>query len=82
MFISFAYEKTYNIDKIPSFSFNIDIPTGFSSLFNDVAKAQIYLFGSWVGWDNIYYKKEPDYLTSIDKFFLSLIILLIIQVLI
>lgn len=62
-------KRTYRINKIPSFSFNIDIPSGLSSLFNDVAKAEIYLFGSWVGWDNIYYKKEHDYLDSIDKFF-------------
>lgn len=62
-------KKTYKITKIPSFSFNIDIPSGLSSMFNDVTKAEIYLFGSWLGWDNIYYKKERDYLTSIDKFF-------------
>lgn len=62
-------KKTYKITKISSFSFNIDIPSGLSSLFNDQGKAQIYLFGSWVGWENIYYKKERDYIESIDKFF-------------
>ena len=62
-------KKTYKINKIPSFSFNINIPSGLSFLINDVAKAEIYLFGNWVGWDNIYYKKEKNYLESIDKFF-------------
>lgn len=62
-------KKNYKIAKIPSFSFNIDIPSGLSTLFNNVGKASIYLFGNWVGWDNIYYKKEQDYLTSIEKFF-------------
>ena len=62
-------KKEYNIDKIPSFRFCINIPSGFSSLLNDVGKAEIYLFGQWVGWDNIYFKKERDYLESIDKFF-------------
>ena len=62
-------KKVYKINNIPSFSFNINIPTGLSSIINDVGKAEIFLFGSWVGWNNIYYKEERDYLESIEKFF-------------
>lgn len=62
-------KKIYQINKIPSFKFEIDIPTGISSFINYKGKADIYLFGKWVGWDNIFYKEEKNYLDSINNFF-------------
>lgn len=62
-------KKTYTIDKIPSFRYELDFPTGLSGMFKDKGKADIYLFGKWVGWDNIYHKEEPNFVDSIEKFF-------------
>ena len=62
-------KRTYKINTIPSFSYEMDVPTGLSSLFNYKGKADIYVHGKWATWDNIFYKEEPEILDSIDKFF-------------
>lgn len=62
-------KKIYTIDKIPSFRFEVDYPSGLSSVLKHIGKADIFLFGKWVGWDNVRHKEEPNYLNSIEKFF-------------
>ena len=46
-------KKTYRIDRIPSFRYEMDLPTGLFANLHHKGEAKIYLNGHFVAWDNI-----------------------------
>lgn len=67
-----AIKKTFKIDCIPGFRYEVNLPSGFSRIIEYKGKADIYLNNKWVTWDNLYFKKEPNILENIESFFFIL----------
>lgn len=64
-----SIKKTYKINVIPSFRYEINIPTGLSALFANKGEANIYLGDKWMTWDNIPLNDTSGFLRKIDQFF-------------